>query len=50
MCQEGVWKVYGRCLEHVQKVTEKSIEGDWKIPGKCLEDVWKVCEGIWKGF
>ena len=38
MSWEGVWEVFGRCLE-----------GVWKVYGRCLEDVWMEFGGSLEG-
>ena len=56
-CLEGVlrvsecnWKVSGKCLEDVLKLSGGSLEGVlrvsgavWRVSGRCLEGVWRKC-------
>ena len=45
---EGLWKLYGRCLQHVWKVSGTYLEGVRAKFGRHLEGIWKASEGLWK--
>ena len=45
-CQDGVWKVFGVCLEEaVWRVSVGCFVCVWRLSGGCLDGVWKVSGG-----
>ena len=47
---EGLWKLYGRCLQHVWKVSGTYLEGVRAKFGRHLEGIWKVFGGEFLNF
>ena len=51
-CLDGVWKVFGRCLEGVRRLSGMCPEGVWRVSGMCLEGVSimspRSLEGVWR--
>ena len=39
---EGVWRVFGGCIESVRRVCGGFVEGVWRVCGECMESCLRV--------